>query len=134
MQRLKLIKMNKGLLEYTKSDWIGIISSGLCLIHCNVSILFIVFGFQFSLNDAFNGWLDYIFLLISFCALYASSQSTKSSKIQIVFLASFLLFAIGILFHDDYNACSFLSIIGSIGLTATHIWNILDCKKCRKEE
>ncbi len=126
--------MNRNLLTYTKSDWIGIVSSGLCLIHCNLSILFFAFGFHFSLNNTFDGWLDYVFLLVSFCALYASCQSTSSSRLQLMFLLFFLLFAIGILFHDDFKIGRYLSIIGSIGLSITHVWNIWYCKKCRKEE
>ncbi|MES2518504.1 MAG: MerC domain-containing protein [Bacteroidota bacterium] len=116
-------------------DYLGIISSGICLIHCLATpiLFFVQRYFQKKLqSDAYeNQYWDYVFLLVSFIAVFSTTQHLKSRRIIVVFWAFFTLFAVAILFEDDFKYLNFLGYTSSIGLIITHLLNIKHCKKCQ---
>ena len=63
-----------------KSDWIGMLASGLCLIHCLATpFLFIAnasIGLHEEAHPSWWGALDIVFLVLSFFAVYWSIQNT----------------------------------------------------------
>lgn len=69
-----------------KPDELGAIASGLCLIHCVATpFLFIVQSCSIAgCSDTPVWWqiIDYIFLVISFFAVYRSTQTTVSKWIK----------------------------------------------------
>jgi FtsH-binding integral membrane protein len=119
-------------LKYNKEDLLGIASSFICLIHCHLSIFFFLFGFQVILDEKKYGWINYIFLFLSFVAVHHTIQTTSSRLIRICLMVFFSLLAFGVLFHDDFKEGDFFSIVGSIGLMLTHVWNMRYCKICKK--
>lgn len=66
-----------------KPDSIGAIASTLCLIHCAATpLIFIVQSCSLACNHGVPIWwkfIDYFFLLISFFAVYRSTQTTTSN-------------------------------------------------------
>lgn len=119
-------------LKHNKQDLLGIISSLVCLIHCHLSIFLFLFGFQFILDEKKYAWMNYVFLFLSFVAVHHTVQTTTSRPIRISLMVCFTLLAFGVLFHDDFKQEAYFSIIGSIGLMITHVWNMRYCKICKK--
>lgn len=122
--------MNKKF-KYYKQDVLGVASSFICLVHCHISIFLFLFGFHFVLDEKKYGWINYAFLFLSFVAVHQSIQTTLSRKIRTCLMIFFSMLAFGVLFHDDLKNGEYYSIIGSIGLMITHVWNIRHCKICK---
>ena len=78
-----------------KSDTIGVLSSGLCMIHCLATPFFFVAtacsATCCSGAPLWWQWLDYFFLIISFIAVRHSTVSTNS-KIDLCSLISTFLY------------------------------------------
>jgi hypothetical protein len=118
-------------------DYIGIASSGLCFVHC-ISIPTLLFLQQYYQQNTGNitigeggFYWDYLFVLVSFIAVYVSTQNTDSSKIKIALWSFFILFAFAILFEEDIENLEFLGYFSSVGLMITHFLNIKYYRKCQ---
>lgn len=117
-----------------KADSIGVISSTLCLIHCVATPL--VFMAQTSLlaccstTPAWWKFLDYVFLLISFLAVYRSANTTASRWIKPALWLSwcFLFFVIinektaWVPLNESFIYLPTISLIG------LHLYNRKYCK------
>jgi hypothetical protein len=119
-------------------DYLGIAGSGLCLIHC------LAIPFLFYVQNAFaqklleslnleNIYFEYSFVLLCFIAVFSTTKHNDSWKINTSFWLFFTLFAISVLFEDDFKYLDLLGYGASIGLIITHIININYCKKCQIE-
>ena len=69
-----------------KSDTIGALSSGLCMIHC-LATPFFFFATTCSASCCSTApswwqWLDYFFLIISFIAVKRSAKLTNSNLVK----------------------------------------------------
>lgn len=119
-------------------DYLGIAGSGMCLIHClAIPILFFV---QNSIAkdvlkglDLENVYLDYLFVLLCFFAVFSVTKQNDSWKISTSFWVFFILFSISVLFEEDFEHLDLLGYGASLGLIITHIININHCKKCQTE-
>ena len=120
----------------TKSDLFGALASGICLIHCLATpFLFIaqanVASHHHHHESAPLWWhsIDFIFLAISFIAIYFSAQNTTLKWIPAALYACWGLLAFFILneklhlFHLDHIFI-FLPAIGLVGL---HLYNRKYC-------
>ena len=69
-----------------KTDLIGAIASTLCLTHCIATpFIFIAQSCSIVCCDSAPGWwgaIDYFFLVVSFFAVYRSTQTTSSNLIK----------------------------------------------------
>lgn len=109
-----------------KVDISGIASAGLCVIHCLLTPLFFTLNtFQVLGTSVFWNLLNYVFLLLSFCAVYRCEHTAGSNVLKIVQWASFVALAISVLFHDDYILLQPISYIASGILVVTHFINII---------
>ena len=129
--------MKANLLKYFY-DYLGIAGSGMCLIHClAMPVLFFIqnsFAKDLLKNwDLENIYLDYLFVLLCFFAIFSVTQYTNSWKINTSFWVCFTLFTISILFEEDFKYLDFLGYGASLGLIITHIINIKYRKKCQIE-
>lgn len=106
----------------TNIDLLGIWSSFLCLIHClALPIAVNIFGFaQHSVVEIH--WLDYFFIVLSLFAAVTSIKSTRSKKIKLLLAFGWVLFAIGLFFHD--SLLEYTMHLGTIILIFAH-WNNL---------
>ncbi len=122
-----------------KPDLIGVIASSLCIIHCFMTpVLFAVQSFTVINNDIAPIWwsnLDFLFIIISFFAIYKSSKNSTNRYIKFALWASwFILF-----FLILNEKLSFISLSESIiyivalGLAILHLYNLNYCQ-CKNED
>jgi len=115
----------------TTSDKAGIASAVLCTIHCLViPILFLLkFSFADSKGCLLPPWweqLDYVFLAVSFLAVYHSAKHAKSMKVRASLWLFWAILVIAIIFQ---NTVHWMAYIASAGLVITHAFNIREMKK-----
>ncbi len=122
-----------------KSDILGALSSGLCLIHCVLTpFLFIAQSHSLGCCTATPGWwstVDYLFLIISFFAIYKSTKATTKNWMKYaLWMSWFALFFIIMNEHFGFVSLAEESIyLPSLSLVFLHIYNSKYCK-CTNEE
>ena len=109
-----------------RADRAGITSAILCSVHC--LIVPVLFLLKYSLGKKISiglpvwwGYFDYLFLVISFIAVY---HSAKRVKLALWFFWCVLVVAI--LFESVLH---WMAYIASAGLIASHFWNIRQMSK-----
>ena len=124
-------------LTFKTDNW-GIIASMLCMIHC-ISTPFIFFAQSCSVSCCESGpnwWrvLDFIFLLISFFAIYQSSRTT--SKLWVKYLMwTFWVSLLIVLLNENVQVFSLPTTAvyyPEIMLVAIHFYNLKYCQ-CKKD-
>jgi MerC mercury resistance protein len=115
-----------------KSDYLGIIGSTLCALHCTFTP-FIIAAFS-ALETAENSWawLDYVFVALCLWAVFHSSKHSNSIKIKVGLWAAWTVFATGILLEDVAEGMNYVAYAGSAMLVILHILNIRHFKYCEK--
>ncbi|WP_298317574.1 MerC domain-containing protein [uncultured Aquimarina sp.] len=83
----------------SNSDTLGIIASSLCLVHCLATPFLFLANTEFILSEGEHPFwwksLDFIFLGLSFIAVYKTTQTTSNQKLKYAFWICWsLLFAI----------------------------------------
>ena len=122
-----------------KPDIIGSMASSLCLVHCIITpFIFISQACTKSCcADAPVWWqsIDYIFIVISFFAIYRSAQTSSSKLIKktlwitwFTFLCLILNKTIGIIYINP----NFVYFTG-ISLAILHLYNLKYCQ-CKSEK
>ena len=90
-----------------QSDKIGIIASTLCAIHCLMTpVLFVVKACTTSCCAESPIWwqsIDYIFLIISFIAIYYTTKNSSKSWVIISLWTSWILLLLTIISHSFEN-------------------------------
>ena len=114
-------------------DTIGIIAGSLCTIHCMATpLLFIAKACSTACADAPSWWImiDYLFLLISFIAIFFTNKVLNIKWLKISFWVSWTLLLLSILDHSF--AISFLPhnfiYIPSFLIIVLHFYNLKFCK------
>ena len=121
------------------SDRIGAISSGLCMLHCfatpflflsQSSLIFISVDFTLT-------WfiLNYVFLFISFIAIYHSVKNSTNRFISI-FLYLFWLVLSGLIINESLEIFSIpeaATYFSASSLICLHIYNLRYCR-CDDED
>jgi len=118
------------------SNLLGAAASGLCAIHCAITpVLFAAKPvLETAMGEHAHGnpiWaaFDYIFLVLSFVAVWYSTRHTDHRTLKIVLWAAWVVFALGLLsepFHWPYG--SWLMYAGSITLVVAHLKNFQHCR------
>lgn len=126
----------KKYIKKNRYDYLGIASSGICLVHCLATPIIMAVQGYYKVNLSLTHgkgipYWDYLFLSTCFLAVYFTTKEAISQKIIIAFWSFFILFAIAILFEEDFKYLDILGYISSIGLIITHLLNILNCRKCQ---
>ena len=121
-----------------KPDIFGAIASSLCVVHCLLTpFLFLSNGLLYTgLDKTPFLWsnLDFIFIFISFVAIYRSTQSTSkvfmkyALWISWVCLFSFLLNEKILLLGIP----GYLTYIAAVSLSSLHIYNLKFCQ-CKSD-
>lgn len=114
-------------MEFSKklnSDFLGMWTSMLCLIHCLALPMILVFsGEAMNLLEHLE-FLDWIFAVLSLYAAYDSLRKTKSKKLKIAFVVGWIFFITGVFFHED-KILSYSLHLGSVILIFSHIKNYM---------
>ncbi|AZJ33072.1 MerC mercury resistance protein [Tenacibaculum mesophilum] len=118
-----------------KSDTLGALSSGLCLVHCLFTpFLFVIQSHAACCShEAVPFWwksIDVLFLVISFFAIQKSVQTTSKKWMQYALWITFLILFIIIL--NEYTQAMKLPeksiYVPSLGLVFLHIYNRKYCQ------
>jgi hypothetical protein len=117
-----------------KPDSIGVIASTLCLIHCIATpLIFIAQSCSFTHYNSVPTWwgyIDYLFLIISFFAVYRSTKITSLKWIKPALWLSFMLLLVVVL--NEKNAWFGLNesfiYVPAISLIALHLYNKKYCQ------
>ena len=121
------------------SDQIGALSSGLCMLHCfatpflflsQSSLIFISVDFTLP-------WfiINYVFLLISFTAIYYSVKNSSNRFIRI-FLYLFWAVLSGLIINESLGILSIpetATYLSASSLICPHIYNLKYCR-CDNED
>lgn len=122
------------------SDLLGMISAGLCLIHCIALPVFLISttaaAASFSTVVITHNWhwLDYIFIGLAALAVYFSARQTTSLYIRTGMWSSVIIFGVALLSHEIFEYAQYISIAASIILMLLHFINIWHCKRCNIEK
>lgn len=117
-----------------KADHIGAFSSALCLIHCVATpFIFVAQSSAFTLAKEAPSWwkfIDYIFLIISFLAIYNTVQNTSKYWIKpALYMSWFLLFVVIINEKISWFALPESAIyLPAVLLIGLHLYNRKYCK------
>ena len=119
-------------------DAIGMIAGILCTIHCLATpLLFIAKACSTTCCAVATTWwimIDYLFLLISFAAIYFISKALTIKWLKIAFWVSWALLLFSILDHSFgifFLPQNFI-YIPSFLIVALHFYNVKFCK-CKGE-
>ena len=120
-----------------KSNAVGILSSGLCMIHCIATpFLFLATATTCSQTccDAapvWYQWFDYFFLFVSFFAVAYSSKSSNSNWVKYALWFSWIslfLFILNSNFFGWYSLAQNIKFIPSFSLIGLHLYNLKYCQ------
>ena len=117
-----------------KTDLIGAIASTLCLTHCIATpFIFIAQSCSIVCCDSTPVWwgaLDYFFLVVSFFAVYRSTQTTSSNLIKpFLWLSWSVLFIIIMNEKTTWFSLSEQAIyFPALALIALHLYNKKYCQ------
>lgn len=117
-------------------DYVGIVSSGICLIHCMLMPIILLFKWEIqleSLGFAHHPSWDYLFIGLGLIAVWMSSHKHTPKGIRIGLWVAYLVFVWALLYEDQVWFAQYLGWIASLGLITTHYFNIKFCKKCQTE-
>ncbi len=125
------------------SDYLGISSATVCLIHCLATPILMSLGI--SVHDhghahdhgwtmlLSHGW-DFLFLGIGFLAVLWSANHTKHLGRKVLLWASFLFLAGAVLLEDHGATFQYFTYAASLVLIATHAANIRALFSGRQED
>lgn len=113
------------------SDRVGIIASVVCLVHCLIFPVLVILRIPLSewLHEFWHS-LEYIFLAISFVAVFFSARSTVKPWMRYFLWTSFFALAASILLKHYEAVFDTVAIAAALILITAHILNIrqLSCQ------
>ena len=122
------------------SDYIGAASSGLCFLHCLATPF--LFSIPTCYINCFSGaniflWyiLNYIFLAVSFIAVYYSVKNSSNLFIKVLLYLFWIWLSLLILNEEFmiFSIPELYTYISAIGLSVLHVYNLKYCR-CDNEE
>lgn len=117
-----------------KSDLIGSIASFACMIHCIATpFIFIASVCSKSCCETAPLWwicIDFVFLFISFFAVYRSTQTTSKVWMKYTLWASWtFLFTVIIIEQAGWlNFLEYIKYIAAFSLIGFHLYNLKYCQ------
>ena len=109
-----------------KADYLGIVGSVLCIVHCLVTPVLIMTSTLLK-NDlvrtSFVG-LDYIFIGVNAVAVYFATRHATSPVIKTALWGFLGLFSVALLLESNSRLFEYLTYAASAGLVVTHVLNL----------
>jgi len=116
--------------SHNKADYIGILGSLLCIVHCiamPVLALGSTFGHDHHMHIGFIS-LDYLFILINAAAVYFATRDHKSVFVRTLLWSALLIFAVSLIFEERNIVFQWLGYFGSALLITGHLVNLYICQ------
>jgi len=118
------------------SDYLGAIAGVLCIIHCIITPLLFLINAELATKQTLLALqaTGYVFLIISFFAVYKSALNTTNNIVKVLFFVfwSFLLFLILNESFGVFRIAETFTFISAFSLSALHIYNLKYCQ-CKDE-
>ena len=126
-------------LSLNRSDTLGAVASTMCMAHCLITpIVFMASsGTVKQANLSVPGWwinLDFLFLLISFLAIYRSTQTTSKAFMKPALWGNWF-FLLLLIINEKMNLLhlpDFITYIAATTLASLHLYNLKYCQ-CKDE-
>ena len=121
------------------SDYIGASPSGLCMLHCFATPLIFLSqsaAINISLDITFLWYsLNYMFLLISFIAIYYSVKNSSNFLVKVLLYLFWLLLSALIINEglSIFPVPELYTYISAFSLSSLHIYNLKYCR-CDDDE
>lgn len=121
-----------------KSDLIGALASFLCMVHCMITpLLFIASVCSKSCCASAPSWwiwLDFFFLLISFFAVYRSTQITIKPWMKVALWISWVVLFTAILIEQSSFLffSEYFKYMATFMLITLHLYNLKYCQ-CKSD-
>ena len=121
------------------SDYIGAASSGLCFLHCLATpFLFLSQPAILTVSQELTFFwyiLNYIFLAVSFIAVYYSVKTSSNLFIKVLLYLFWIWLSLLILNEEFmiFSIPELYTYISAIGLSVLHVYNLKYCR-CDNEE
>jgi len=121
-----------------KPDIIGAIASTLCIIHCAATpLLFLINTCSFGDCETVPSWwknIDFLFLLISFTAIYQSTKKTTNFVKPLLWFNWSLLFSLIINEKlEMFTLPEIITYITAFTLTGLHLYSLKYCQ-CKNDK
>ncbi|AXT20248.1 MerC domain-containing protein [Flavobacteriaceae bacterium AU392] len=118
-------------LVINKPDKLGAFASTLCMLHCFATpFLFIAQTSSIEAAPIWWRYLDYLFLVISFFAVYRSTQTTSNNFVKSVLWINWIMLTIMIINEKLgwYKLPETFTYISALTLIILHIYNLNYCQ------
>jgi len=121
------------------SDYIGATSSGLCMLHCFATpFIFLSQSAAINISQEITFlWylLNYMFLLISFIAIYYSVKNSSNFLVKVLLYLFWLLLSALIINEglSIFPVPELYTYISALSLSSLHIYNLKYCR-CDDDE
>lgn len=119
-----------------QADLLGIASAGLCIIHCLLVPIFILYGLVSE--PAVDRWeyLDWGFILLSGLAVYLATRHEydrsegdrngndyheRDRRLSLRMWITWVIFTVALLLHDFWAPALYISVLSSAGLAWLHL-------------
>lgn len=117
--------------SHGKADYVGILGSVLCIVHC-LLVPALAVGSSLTHDHHHTSFglisLDYLFILINGVAVYFATKHHKSLPLQILLWGSLAVFAVSLIFEGRHFAFVILGFVGSGLLIIGHMINLYICQ------
>ncbi|MEM9821484.1 MAG: MerC domain-containing protein [Bacteroidota bacterium] len=118
-----------------KSDVIGAMASGLCVLHC-LATPFLFIAQTCSVSDCCNSgpvwWsaIDYLFVGITFFAVYHSSKSTSQDWVKYALYTTWVMLTFLVLNEKlgFLPIAEYWKYLTAFGLISVHMYNLKFCQ------
>lgn len=122
-----------------KTDYIGAIAGSLCLLHCAITpFIFIAKACTVTCCDASPFWwqiLDFVFLIISFFAIYRTTRLSSKNWLKITFWANWFIL-LSMLMNEQLGYIQLnekFIYLPAILIVLLHLYNLKYCQCSKKE-
>jgi len=110
------------------SDFVGIFSASLCLIHCLLLPILANLLAHTSIGE--YPFFDYIFLAMAYVAVWYSVKSHTTSFTKKMFGLALFFLSFGILTEEFIDFSAYIAYFSSFSLIVLHYVNFRSCQKC----
>jgi hypothetical protein len=115
--------------SHSKADYIGILGSVLCIVHC-LLMPALAFGTTVTSHHHHAGFisLDYLFILINGIAVYYATKNHKSVAVRTILCGALTVFSVSLILEAVHPIFTWLGYAGSALLIIGHFANLYICQ------
>lgn len=116
--------------SHNKADYVGILGSLLCIVHClalPVLALGTSIGHDHHAHIGFLS-LDYLFILVNAIAVYFATRDHRSVLVKVLLWSALVIFGVSLVFEERHVMFQWLGYVGSALLITGHLINVYICQ------